>query len=442
MKNQSLQLKLVSRKDPKKSKILNIIFVISAQLVIRLQFCYKGRLATLKSASDIAAWIEERKKRFPTKARADEAAKQKQKMMEEARAAKSLRKEDVKKRREEAERKRKDLDEEAKVKLKAEKLRKQYEKAQKRVAEMEAKKHGRGEITTIKEETPSSPQPRLTSPQMTRDHHSQSMEEDKVAGGNKSAQDQNDEVGRLENNSLLEISATATSNKDTIENDIAITETTKIPRDKHSETLVVAADPLTPTSQPVSPDIPISSTLQSLTASPPSQPLDARLSNPPSIELNASSSDSDSSSEISTSSDASDTDSPSDSDSPPTEIPSNHLPPSSTPPPKAVAKKNKAICKRFLASGRCPMGDKCRYRHELPERGARKRDAPSKGREEGKKERVSLYQRVGLLFASEEDNVTSLMVCTDGQAGAGSRRWISLAAYCVFGGERGVGRRE
>ncbi|KAI9702054.1 MAG: hypothetical protein M1836_001398 [Candelina mexicana] len=38
----------------------------------QLQFTYKGQTATLGTPSDIAAWIEERKKRFPTKRRVEE----------------------------------------------------------------------------------------------------------------------------------------------------------------------------------------------------------------------------------------------------------------------------------------------------------------------------------------------------------------------------------
>lgn len=34
-----------------------------------MEICYKGEVFELKSASDITAWIEERRKRFPTKAR-------------------------------------------------------------------------------------------------------------------------------------------------------------------------------------------------------------------------------------------------------------------------------------------------------------------------------------------------------------------------------------
>ena len=41
-----------------------------------LQVNYKGRTSTLQSSADIAAWIAERRKRFPTKARVAEAAEQ------------------------------------------------------------------------------------------------------------------------------------------------------------------------------------------------------------------------------------------------------------------------------------------------------------------------------------------------------------------------------
>lgn len=47
-----------------------------------LQFSYRGQTATLQTPSEIAAWIAERKKKFPTKARVEE----KQKVADEAKA--------------------------------------------------------------------------------------------------------------------------------------------------------------------------------------------------------------------------------------------------------------------------------------------------------------------------------------------------------------------
>ena len=53
----------------------------------RLQFTYKGRKSTLQSTSDIAAWIEERKKRYPTKARIAEKGERARQVREELQAA-------------------------------------------------------------------------------------------------------------------------------------------------------------------------------------------------------------------------------------------------------------------------------------------------------------------------------------------------------------------
>lgn len=54
---------------------------------LRLQFTYKGRISTLKSTSDIATWIEERKKRYPTKAKIAEKAERAHRVREELQAA-------------------------------------------------------------------------------------------------------------------------------------------------------------------------------------------------------------------------------------------------------------------------------------------------------------------------------------------------------------------
>ena len=48
---------------------------------------YKGQKSTLQSASEIAGWIEERKKRFPTKARIAEKAERARQLREELQAA-------------------------------------------------------------------------------------------------------------------------------------------------------------------------------------------------------------------------------------------------------------------------------------------------------------------------------------------------------------------
>ncbi|OJD10720.1 hypothetical protein AJ78_08348 [Emergomyces pasteurianus Ep9510] len=134
-----------------------------------LKFSYKGQTSTLQSPMDIAAWIEERKKRYPTRARVEarlKEAEEKKQAAKEAREAKRA-KENALRQHKDAEQDearrllkeariqkekdkldRKALKEEqqsldpadaaAKAKLKAEKLRRKLMKEEKRVARAEA----------------------------------------------------------------------------------------------------------------------------------------------------------------------------------------------------------------------------------------------------------------------------------------------------------------
>lgn len=114
-----------------------------------LRFTYRGRTATLKTPEEIAAWIAERKKRFPTQARVEE----KKKAMEEAKKAREeamkqkreSRKQETTKRPQKDTRERQQqrtpgdpVDAVAKATEKADKLRRKLEREQKRVAKAEA----------------------------------------------------------------------------------------------------------------------------------------------------------------------------------------------------------------------------------------------------------------------------------------------------------------
>lgn len=125
----------------------------------RLQFNYKGRTSTLQSFADIAAWIQERKNRFPTKARMEEqkenqrqlkASQQaKRQALKESNKSKELAKPMEKQKpttnfKGEAESKDGEKGcivtaEAAKSKSKLEKLRKELRKQEKRIAKAEAK---------------------------------------------------------------------------------------------------------------------------------------------------------------------------------------------------------------------------------------------------------------------------------------------------------------
>lgn len=61
-------------------------------------------------------------------------------------------------------------------------------------------------------------------------------------------------------------------------------------------------------------------------------------------------------------------------------------------PPKRA--KPKQICREYLHKGICKRGSRCKYLHELPERGSRGAGSQDVKRAEGRKERVGLYQRV------------------------------------------------
>ena len=61
-------------------------------------------------------------------------------------------------------------------------------------------------------------------------------------------------------------------------------------------------------------------------------------------------------------------------------------------PPKRA--KPKQICREFLHRGLCKRGSRCKYLHELPDRGSHGVGSQEIKGAEGKKERVGLYQRV------------------------------------------------
>ena len=72
--------------------------------------------------------------------------------------------------------------------------------------------------------------------------------------------------------------------------------------------------------------------------------------------------------------------------------------PERIPPPKRA--KRKQICRAFLHKGLCKRGSRCKYLHEVPERGSRgvgSQEVRSSGERKG---RVGLYQRVSRRFQS------------------------------------------
>ena len=380
------------------------------QRVSRLQFEYKGHSSTLQSSSDIKAWIEERKKRYPTKARIAEMAELKRQRQEAQKAASLERRQAQERQRAEAAQKRKgksEADQEqrrderkpkdseeaaAKAKRKVEKLRKQLEREERRAAKAEARASKQKLKVDVDEG--------FKQKGPLEGARGQATDSILASPGQPSAHSAN------ENNVKMEPTA---DTKAAISN-FALSE----PPGQAQEPVSIVPDPLTPTSQPPAldevPDTSASthegSGAQAEVGAPKSLDRDKHEDSPTmidkasldsSVSMSDSSSDlaSTESSDVTSSSSSSSSDSNSEDDSP-DQASSRKNGPEKVPPPPRV--KPNSICRDFLKHGRCKRGNNCRFRHELPEKGShsnRKKEGPR--RAERTAARVGLYQRVCLI---------------------------------------------
>ena len=340
-----------------------------------MQFSYKGRTSTLQSSSDITAWIEERKKNFPTRARAAELAKAKRQCNDQQRAAHQLPQQTQEKDKSEVRKgKRQNTeagkqqkrvgtpseDVAARSKRKIEKLRRQLEKEEKRIADAEA-------------------------------HASKDEVEHTMRMGN------------------IDVSALDDEDKERKRSgsrgygNVEIEDTSQM-KLKHQEPASMVPDPLTPTSQPaladdeqyllpkaLNADDHVNSSTGQVDDEASAFQLD-RSTYESSFTTSESGSDSTSTdSEDSTSSSSSSSEGHSD-DGTPDEIPIKRNRPERVALPKRG--KPKQICRAFLHKSSCRRGSGCKFLHELPERDRRKVVSQEVKRAKGRKERVGLYQRV------------------------------------------------
>ena len=355
----------------------------------------------MQSSSDIAAWIEERKKRFPTKARAGEIAERKRQLQEAQRASNQARK-DLKEQQHKKKPKEANIDPNdaaAKAKLKAEKLRKQLRKEEKRIARAEA------QAARIKNEASSASRDKLSLQPSTLDRK------------RKRTVSSETDVGDWVKIEVVTPAKTdeATSFDDETTEPFKIVTGEESPKGNASRAIKVEAseasntvpDPLTPTSQPSLPEVE-ASVLNQQSAGISDIPIEkvpmialdvSAIPNNEKPDYQSSISMSTSSSDISSSSDDKDATSSSGSSTSgdgPDEAPSTRRGPERVPPPKR--EKARTICKDFLRNGRCKKGKACRFLHELPKRGSvrsRHSEMVRGGRgNSSRKERVGLYQRV------------------------------------------------
>ena len=397
------------------------IFTDRADIIFRLQFEYRGQTSTLQSSSDIAAWIEERKVRFPTKARAAEIAEKKRQRQEgqqvaylarkEAQEKQRAEKEEIQKKKREEEqirkqKKFKDDSEDAagKAKRKVEKLRRQLEKVERRAAKAEAK----ASKNKLQDDANG------CGGTESNDSQKRKRSDSDISHNKKSGEANITKPGQpfhtnTTNGTAIQAEPFFDSKQKA--NETAIHNFALTTLQEKEEAVASIPDPLTPTSQPAAPDDhsdPLPSILESDSA-PPATSLsnglshvngDASLiasidkaSQSSSISMSDSSSDlsSTDSEDITTSSGSSSSDADSDDDAP-DKTSSRQNGPERVPPPRR--EKPKQICRDFLKNGRCKRGDDCRFRHELPERGSRDTRIMEVPKVEKRTERIGLHQRV------------------------------------------------
>lgn len=389
--------------------------------IVRLQFTFKGHTSTLQSSSDIAQWIAERKKKFPTQAKAAEATERKKKNDEEQRAARQAAKESQEKRRAEAQAKREKQNAEsletqqqsepksadkpassakdakaAKAQEKLEKLRRRLEKGEKKVAKAQAKASKGATDPQGSAHQPAPPAQAPTQagesvqegPEVTNGAHVDNGIESSTAKSNREAEGQ------------INDKATSIQQTVTTADDAPLVSAT------HGTATVETAmppNPLTPTSQPSNADQDQAESLKEILldeAGLSIEPDPSASNNMAPIEgadteIDSDASSSISSSDLSSSEDDEDTSSSgesSSSDEAPETSTSKRTAPDRVPPPPRE-KTNKDICRDFLRTGRCRHGKGCRFSHELPKRG-QKSKAEKRAKASEPKERKGLYQRV------------------------------------------------
>lgn len=328
----------------------------SSDAAAPLQFTYRGQTATLQSQSDIAAWIAERKKRFPTQARIDE----RQKAAEEAKTARD-----------------------------AARLEKQKERGK------EKEKHKakqQGSPPRSAGDTASKPDPALDAAmkaqrkadKLRRNLAKAEAEAEaarlKVEALQRQAQGLKDKESASEWGEVLatELPAVPSAGAGTGSAETTDLEVPKAPESLSNETS-------TSVPAPVSASVPTAAINVAANLVDPNSDLDPDGSDM-SDWTSSSGSGSDSGSDSGSNAD-SDSDNDDGNDSAPEEVSSRRQGPERVLAPPREGKK--AACRHFARTGRCNRGDRCKFSHEVSEKGPKAKPA-----EKEKKGRKGLLQAV------------------------------------------------
>ncbi|KAL2352316.1 hypothetical protein BJ546DRAFT_1064593 [Cryomyces antarcticus] len=338
-----------------------------------LKFEYRGQTSTLGSSADIAAWIEERRKRFPTKQRIEERKEEGRKRIDQRKEAQQAQQrahnQESQRKRKERKTKVEQNDNEQRKKaiekhlIKAEKLRRKLKKSEEKAARaamsLGSPSSLEGGADTVKLDDHGSPWIKLEGDQ---DQGLPCVDE-----------------GQLQNPSSLNIDT---------EGAHIMTIKPEFNEDLFSSSAWNLDEAITRTS----------STFR----------FSSFLPHPPAPRLFD---DDDGSSDMSISSSSEDPSSESDDssdDEAPEEASSRRNGPTRVPPPV----RERGICKFFLRMGRCRIGARCHFRHELPERSTKSTANKDQGRDKSKRtegKRKTLHQRL-LEQEEEEENRLALQV--------------------------------
>ncbi|KAJ5430928.1 Zinc finger CCCH-type [Penicillium cf. griseofulvum] len=357
-----------------------------------LQVSYKGKTSTLQTPSDIAAWIAERRKKFPTQARVEE----KKKSMEEAKAAREAtrlqkQKEQQEKRKEHIQKQNERKAETADATTNAqrrEKIRRNLEREEKRIqkamAETEA---ARLRMEALQKEALS----------LNADF---SQEED-TGTTPRHQHPAPDPVIKAEPENPLSEPPIKTETEDPVpepainaEPETAVTETTIQTEPDPIPEPVQSADPVSHATE-------AQGDPESLLES---NDLEGTIKTEHHTDHNLDGMEITSDHEASdwTSSDASGSDSDSDSesdDSAPEQVTSRRTGPERVPPPPREGKKT--VCRYFARNGHCNRGDQCKFLHENDSE--RKTKAKPTEKKEKETKRKGLYQALLDRQAQDDD---------------------------------------
>ncbi|KAL8760494.1 MAG: hypothetical protein Q9184_003327, partial [Pyrenodesmia sp. 2 TL-2023] len=363
-----------------------------------LAFKYKGQTSTLQSSSDIASWIEERRKRFPTAARKAENDARLEKTRQEHEQQREEKKQAF-----EAEKlfkrqlKTLENDKQAateKAKLKVEKLRRKLEKEERRIAKAEAESLRRNAPEAEDGSAHAKKRKRSQGiPNSESVDQSADLAKKKPIGTLEAVKD-------LDTDQISGRVTTPAPVSEAFDDNLATLE-----RSSNNVSATLVPGPLTPTSQPSAPEQEAEPKSAEGHLKDPTQPprgnrdaaeadplakggeFNHNISSTPSNMSNYSEDTLDDEDDE-TSSNGSPSSSNSD-DGEPEAVSSRHSGPQKIAAPRRNDKQGKAICRDFFRTGRCRRGERCRWRHALPDRKQKMAADTTVSRPE----RKSLHQR-------------------------------------------------